>query len=461
MLGNGVCHECNAWPRYNRMQSSCEGCEGSGMFDWVKSTGSKLRDTFFSRPAEAPSDPFVPPGKIFFEATQRSYDASPDPIPGWPIILSTPTIKVFRNDSPRRIMVAVRGTDPSDRRDLNADFAIAANSLERTDRFKEDHDAFVRLTSSFPPSSWKYYMTGHSLGSAVGLALQRKYPFIVSRSTYYNGALQPSDIINQTPNAKQLYITKDPLYRTLGRLWTDKTVYEPIQSVSGKDGFLPSLSEAVVAHGLSQFKRLYGSALKRASAKIAPGSAVPPDLAAIIKQPLSDSDVRHLLGHSTSIMTYPQLASAHKIQDVMDSRGRVVLLYLTTSFTNGHWTTVFTRPNDEIEFFDPYGGAPDEQFDWIPDSIEEALGQTTRYLGRLLDEASEDGYVVRYNPHKFQQMKRDVNSCGRWVAVRLIYSHLSLDQFKALIDKSGVSPDTFVAVVTDQMLHEKKERVII
>jgi pimeloyl-ACP methyl ester carboxylesterase len=429
------------------------------MFDWITSASSKLRDTLFVQPSQPrmrAAD--SPPGRVFYEAARRAYDASPDPIHGWPLLLSTPTLKVFIHSNTRRLVVAVRGTDPRDRRDLNADFAIAANSLESTDRFKEDHDAFIRLTNAFPPAEWTYFMTGHSLGSAVGLALQRKYPFIVSGAIYYNGALQPGDIWTQTANAREMYVSKDPLYRTVGRLWRNKEVITPTTGPSTKDGFLPSFDEAVLAHGLDQFRRLYGSALQRATA--IKTDANDTDLEAIIEHPLSDGDIRALLGHSTSIVTYPELRDAHKIEDVLDDKGRVVLLYLTTSKTAGHWTTVFTR-DDDIEFFDPYGGAPDEQFDWIPDSIEAALGQTTRYLGRLLARASEDGYRVRHNPYQFQEMAKGVNSCGRWVAVRLIYSHLTIHQFKTLIDECGVSPDVFVAVVTDQLLHESKSQSLI
>jgi hypothetical protein len=302
-------------------------------------------------------------------------------------------------------------------------------------------------------------MTGHSLGSAIGLALQRKFPFVKS-AVYYNGALQPIDVLLQAPNTKEVYISKDPLYRTVGRFWRDKEVYESVGNPTGKDGsFVQGVGDALLAHSLQQFGRLYGAALERAGRTRVPG--VNPELSDAIEKPLSDSDMRLLLGRSTSIITYPKLAYAHDIDDVLDINGRMVLLYLTKSMSAGHWTGVFKRNENEIEFFDPYGGAIDEQFKWIPDQVEEALGQTSRHLSRLLSQASEDGYKVRSNPYQFQAMKRGVNSCGRWVAARMLHPELSIHEFKQLVDNSGVSPDTFVTVVTEEMLHKAKSGIIV
>lgn len=454
-IGNGVCFSCNGLDSFG-----CSHCEGSGLFDWAKGVGTKLSDAIFRKtptPVISGRATAEPPDSVLYEAARRSYDTVVyEPIPGWNLLLDTPTIKVFRDARLPRLIVAVRGTVPTNFNDLKADFAIASNSLESSQRFKEDTDVFVRLTSAFPPSEYSYFMTGHSLGSAIGLALQRKYPFIRA-ALYFNGALQPVDVLNQPPRTREFYISRDPLYRTVGRFWRDKEVYEPLYNPNGKDGYMGEIGDAVLAHSLSQFGRLYGSALAHSNNT---DKAVSPDLAAAIEHPLSDSDVRLLLGHNTAILTYPRLAEARSIDDALDPNGRLVLLYLTTSMTSGHWTGVFRRNENEIEFFDPYGGAIDSQFDFIPDNIEQALGQTTRHLTRLLRDASESGYKVRHNPYRFQELKRGVNSCGRWVAARLLHPELNIHEFKTLIERSGVSPDVFVTVVTEEMLREKKSSTI-
>ena len=43
-------------------------------------------------------------------------------------------------------------------------------------------------------------------------------------------------------------------------------------------------------------------------------------------QPLSDADLRLLLGRNLSIVKYPQLAGARRIEDVLDDQGRCVRL---------------------------------------------------------------------------------------------------------------------------------------
>jgi hypothetical protein len=455
-IGNGACYECNGWH-----DMPCKTCEGSGLFDWAKSIGSKVRDAFFKETpvVNAPHLQNAPADAILYEAARRSYNTGmSDPIHGWPILLDTPTIKVFRDANGPRLIVAVRGTVPTDFNDLKADFAIASNKLESTDRFRQDFDVFTRLLNSFPSSQYAYFLTGHSLGSAIGLALQRQFPFIRS-AVYYNGALQPLDLLLQAPNTKEVYISKDPLYRSLGRFWRDKEVYESVSNPTGKDGFIAGVGDALLAHSLDQFSRLYGSALQRSGKQRAPG--VNPELTEAIEKALSDTDLKLLLGHNTSIMTYPNLVHASRIDDVLDFNGRLVLLYLTKSHTAGHWTGVLKRNENELEFFDPYGGDIDEQFDYIPDKVEVALGQTQRHLTTLLNNARLDGYIVRHNPYRFQAMKRGVNSCGRWVAARMLYSYLSINDFKSLVEDSGVSPDTFVTVVTEEILHKANANNIL
>lgn len=455
MLGNGSCFHCDGYsPR------GCNHCEGAGLFDWAKGLGSKLRDAFFKETPIAP-EPRArnePPDSILYEAARRAYNTVVhEPIPGWPLLLDVPTIKVFRDARSPRLVVAVRGTVPTNINDLKADLAIASNNLESSARFQEDLDVFVRLTSAFPPYEYDYFMTGHSLGSAIGLALQRRYPFIRA-AVYFNGALQPVDIISQAPNTKEMYISKDPLYRTIGQFWRDKEVHESVSNPTGKDGFIAGVGDALLAHSIEQFGRLYGAALARSGKAVSNGMA--PELADAIEHPLTDGDIRLLLGHNTAILTYPKLAAAKSIDDVLDANGRLVLLYLTTSMSSGHWCAVFRRNENELEFFDPYGGGIDQQFDYIPDDMELALGQSTRYLTHLLNHASDSGYKVRHNPYRFQELKRGVNSCGRWVAARLLHSDLSIHEFKTLVERSGVSPDTFVTVATEEILREKKSSVL-
>jgi hypothetical protein len=163
---------------------------------------------------------------------------------------------------------------------------------------------------------------------------------------------------------------------------------------------------------------------------------------------LSDADIRKVLGSDIKILTYPMLGKMKSINEAFDSKGRCMLLFLTENESTGHWVCMINRPN-EIEFFDSYGEAPEEQKDMLSRSRLEALDQDSPYLMKLL---RASGKKVIYNTHPFQSEKAGVNTCGRWCIARLLYAPKSLRYFYNVIQKSGMNPDTFVSGLTANSL---------
>jgi len=166
--------------------------------------------------------------------------------------------------------------------------------------------------------------------------------------------------------------------------------------------------------------------------------------------PLSDGDIRHILGDDISIKTYPDLAKMRSINECFDSKGRCILLFLTSSPTEGHWCCLLNKKKG-IEFFDPYGDKPEKQKEGVPQSRLEALNQSQPYLTKLL---RASGRPVYYNTHDFQQDKRSINTCGRHCVVRCLYGPYSLNKYKDIIDASGLSPDNFVSGLTYDKLRK-------
>ena len=166
--------------------------------------------------------------------------------------------------------------------------------------------------------------------------------------------------------------------------------------------------------------------------------------------PLSDGDIRQMLGDDISIKTYPDLAKMRSINECFDSKGRCILLFLTSSQTEGHWCCLLNKKKG-IEFFDPYGDKPEKQKEGVPQSRLEALNQSQPYLTKLL---RASGRPVYYNTHDFQQDKRSINTCGRHCVVRCLYGPYSLNKYKDIIDASGLSPDNFVSGLTYDKLRK-------
>lgn len=164
--------------------------------------------------------------------------------------------------------------------------------------------------------------------------------------------------------------------------------------------------------------------------------------------PLSDSDIRKILGRDIKIITYPELGNMSSINQAFDRKGRCIMLYLTENETTGHWVCMLNK-GDTIEFFDPYGEAPEKALETVDEGTKEALGEDEPLLTRLL---RASGKKVYYNTYPFQRDKQDVNTCGRHSVVRCLYAPYSLEKYKKVMDSSGMSPDNFVSALTGEKL---------
>ncbi|AIW01877.1 MAG: putative cysteine protease [Yellowstone Lake virophage 5] len=159
--------------------------------------------------------------------------------------------------------------------------------------------------------------------------------------------------------------------------------------------------------------------------------------------PLGDDDIHEVLPN-VKIMSYPSLAGMRSIDQCFDKEGRSIILFPNMSPTMGHWCCMIKRP-DSIEFFDPYGEAPEEQKGGMSETRLEELNIDRPYLTRLM---RNSGLPIYYNNHPFQSSRGSVATCGRHCAMRLYFKDLSLEEYANVIKKSGLTPDQFVVGAT-------------
>lgn len=164
--------------------------------------------------------------------------------------------------------------------------------------------------------------------------------------------------------------------------------------------------------------------------------------------PLSDDDIRTILGNDIKIITYPMLGKMRDISEAFDSKGRCIMLYLTHSESSGHWICMLNKGR-EIEYFDSYGEPPEEPLEDVPATRLQQMDESYPYLTKLL---RGSGKRVSYNHHAFQQTKGNINTCGRHAVVRCLYAPYSLAKYKKVMDSTGMSPDNFVSALTAQKL---------
>jgi hypothetical protein len=166
--------------------------------------------------------------------------------------------------------------------------------------------------------------------------------------------------------------------------------------------------------------------------------------------PLTETDMRKVIP-TLGIKSYTDLLDATSIDDVLDEKGRLMLLYLTEDQSTGHWVCLLKlRDKPIIEYFDPYGGfRPDGEKKWLSLAKQREFGQDTDHLTKLLKNSP---YTVKSNAIPFQKEKDDNNTCGRHCLARLYFKHLDLPQYAELVESSGISPDDFVSGFTYNLI---------
>jgi hypothetical protein len=162
---------------------------------------------------------------------------------------------------------------------------------------------------------------------------------------------------------------------------------------------------------------------------------------------LSDEDIEKILG-KTFIFSYPYLDDVNSIDDVFDSKGRSIMLFLTENENTGHWCCMIKK-NNEIHYFDPYGVKPEGEKKWLSKEKLEELDQEKPVLTKLF---RKSGCAIFFNDYCFQKEQKGINSCGRHCATRLLYKDLSLEEYYDMIKESGLTPDEFVSKITFQIL---------
>lgn len=170
------------------------------------------------------------------------------------------------------------------------------------------------------------------------------------------------------------------------------------------------------------------------------------------KEPLSEDQMRQLLGHDIPIVEYKRLSIARNYDSIADSKGRLVVFF-RTSPTFGHWIGLWKDPETRtLNVYDSYGskpGDPDAKpLSWLT-SVERYKYANNRKQFALL--AARSG--LRLGVNRVCDQGRTSQACGRFVAVRLWFKHLSDAQFNEFLrSEEGLRPDEFVTLLTDEAL---------
>lgn len=160
---------------------------------------------------------------------------------------------------------------------------------------------------------------------------------------------------------------------------------------------------------------------------------------------LSNFELLKMVKEKANLLLYPELIKYNNIDKALGKFGALILLY-ETSKNYGHWVGVFKRDKNTIEHFDSYGLFPDDELKFIPEYFRDTNNERLPHLTALL---YKSGYNIEYNDHKLQQKMKDVNTCGRWVGMRLLLRNLHIDEFiKIFINNKCLNPDDIVTLMS-------------
>jgi len=145
----------------------------------------------------------------------------------------------------------------------------------------------------------------------------------------------------------------------------------------------------------------------------------------IEQKPLSDADLRTILGDNLKIIKYSDLAGIDSLEDLLPSSTDYLIMLYETEENSGHWVAIlrYTDINnhDRFEFFDPYGYRPDSELNWVSKKIREELGEDIPYLTRLIKKANDNSPYpkVIHSPYHFESENKKINTCGHHCAHRI------------------------------------------
>ena len=157
-----------------------------------------------------------------------------------------------------------------------------------------------------------------------------------------------------------------------------------------------------------------------------------------IFQPVADDELAQALP-GVPIVKYEDLERFNSIEELLPNvRSAAVIFIATVSRNQGHWFAVM-RSKRNIYYFDAYGKRPDKNLLFAKKNLRKEFGQNIPYLSYLLNKAVDDGFKVSFNEVQYQSDRPEIQTCGRWIASRILFNQYEVKNspanYKKYIEK--------------------------
>jgi hypothetical protein len=137
------------------------------------------------------------------------------------------------------------------------------------------------------------------------------------------------------------------------------------------------------------------------------------------------------------IVKYADLDIYETIYELLPNQMDFCFILTEAKHNEGHWT-VLIRDGSNFEYFDSYSDSPKSILDFIPNYMNKQLGNNwNEDLGKIIKSIKPRDKFM-YNKYPLQQEMSGVNTCGRWVILRVstfLKESMKNKQFLSFIKK--------------------------
>ena len=156
---------------------------------------------------------------------------------------------------------------------------------------------------------------------------------------------------------------------------------------------------------------------------------------------LSNFDLKHL-DPNVKITLSDDLPHIRFADELVNQQG-IGIFIMAVRFAPhanaGHWLGLIRSSSDNtFEVFNSYGGS----FSSINKQLQ--IGNGGASPSTLASIIKSSGYRLIAPSHRFQAKRADDNTCGRWVALRLLFHRYDISEFRSILStisrELGINP---------------------
>ena len=161
---------------------------------------------------------------------------------------------------------------------------------------------------------------------------------------------------------------------------------------------------------------------------------------------LGTDDILRIADNKTNIIAYEDLEQVSNLDEILEPYDSIVILY-QTALNFGHWVCLLKTGEKTLEFYDSYGLKPDQELNMSNEfHLRTHNGVITPHLTALMKAGN---WSYTYNKERLQKRLEDVNTCGRYSALRVRFRDITMKKFnKLLTGNKHYHPDMWVSVMT-------------